>query len=229
MLDHFLVTCRDRRLVTARGQQRTDATHVLAAIRTLNRLECLGETLAHTLHQLLWDAPGWARTTIPAAWWDRYGPRFGQFRLPKTVAERAALAVAMGVVDSAYPDADGLVRSQAQGIDLVAPVQHDRSWQAQASAGFAVACFAIDWEAAQAQCPQGQTSRIWSHGQDAGGHAVIHIQFDRDRCGACAARPACTRAVTGPRTLTGSRGGRCGFIVLMLSEAPLPLWERDLG
>ena len=136
MLDHFLVTCRDRRLVTARGQQRTDATQVLAAIRTLNRLECLGETLAHTLHQLLWDAPGWARTTIPAAWWDRYGPRFGQFRLPKTVAERAALAVAMGVVDSAYPDADGLVRSQAQGSDLIAPVQHASSGQAQADAGF---------------------------------------------------------------------------------------------
>jgi transposase len=69
---------------------------VLAAIRTLNRLECLGETLAHTLHQLLWDAPDWAQTTIPAAWWDRYGPRFDQFRLPNTLAEREALALAIG-------------------------------------------------------------------------------------------------------------------------------------
>jgi transposase len=96
LLDHFLATCRDRGFVKARGQQRTDATHVLAAIRTLNRLECLGETLAHTLHQLLWDAPDWAQTSIPAAWWDRYGPRFDQFRLPNTLAEREALAVAIG-------------------------------------------------------------------------------------------------------------------------------------
>src|SRR5215211_2237089 len=42
LLDQFLATCRDHGLVSARGKQRTDATHVLAAIRTLNRLECLG-------------------------------------------------------------------------------------------------------------------------------------------------------------------------------------------
>ena len=96
LLSHCLATCRDRGFVKARGQQRTDATHVLAAIRTLNRLECLGETLAHTLHQLLRDAPGWARATIPATWWDRYGPRFDQFRLPTTLAEREALALAIG-------------------------------------------------------------------------------------------------------------------------------------
>jgi transposase len=96
LLSHFLTTCRDLGLVKARGQQRTDATHVLAAVRTLNRLECLGETLAHTLHQLLRDAPGWARATIPAAWWDRYGPRFDQFRLPNTLTERESLALAIG-------------------------------------------------------------------------------------------------------------------------------------
>jgi transposase len=69
---------------------------VLAAIRTRNRLECLGETVAHTLHQLLRDAPAWARATIPAAWWDRYGPRFDQFRLPNSAPEREALALAIG-------------------------------------------------------------------------------------------------------------------------------------
>ena len=81
-LDHLLELCRARGLLKARGKQRTDATHVLAAIRTLNRLECLGETLAHTLHQLLWDAPTWAQFTIPPEWWERYAPRFDAFRLP---------------------------------------------------------------------------------------------------------------------------------------------------
>jgi hypothetical protein len=32
-------------LLKARGRQRTDATHVLASVRTLNRLELLAETL----------------------------------------------------------------------------------------------------------------------------------------------------------------------------------------
>ena len=53
LLDTFLATCRAQGLITARGQQRTDATHVVASIQTLNRLECLGETVAHTLHCLL--------------------------------------------------------------------------------------------------------------------------------------------------------------------------------
>src|SRR5438034_5934118 len=37
LLDRLLVLCRERGLLGARGRQRTDSTHVLAAIRTLNR------------------------------------------------------------------------------------------------------------------------------------------------------------------------------------------------
>ena len=39
-------------LVKARGRQRTDSTHVLAAVRTLNRLERVGETLRAALNEL---------------------------------------------------------------------------------------------------------------------------------------------------------------------------------
>jgi len=95
-LDHVLELCRARGLLKARGKQRTDATHVLAAIRTLNRLECLGEPLAHTLHQLVWDAPAGAKATIPADWWERYAPRFDAFRLPSTAPKPAALAERIG-------------------------------------------------------------------------------------------------------------------------------------
>lgn len=95
-LERLLEICRARGLVKAGGKQRTDATHVLAAIRTLNRLECLGETLAHTLQQLLWDAPAWATATIPAEWWERDAPRFDAFRLPSTAPKQAALAEAIG-------------------------------------------------------------------------------------------------------------------------------------
>jgi transposase len=77
-------------------RSRTDATLVLAAIRTLNRLECLGETLAHTLQQLLRDAPAWAKATLPADWWERYAARFDAFRLPRTVPKQTALAEVIG-------------------------------------------------------------------------------------------------------------------------------------
>src|SRR3954469_14783025 len=45
LLEAMLETCKAHGLVKARTRQRTDSTHVLAAIRTLNRLELVGETL----------------------------------------------------------------------------------------------------------------------------------------------------------------------------------------
>ena len=74
-------------------------------------------------------------------------------------------------------------------------------WQAQADQGFAGACFAIDGEAKQAVCPHGQTRRVWSASTATAGQAVIHVQFDRLTCNACAVWSACTTAKSGPRTL----------------------------
>jgi transposase len=48
---------KTRGLRKARGQHRTDAPHVLAAIRTLNRWECVGETRRHALETLAVVAP----------------------------------------------------------------------------------------------------------------------------------------------------------------------------
>ncbi len=45
LLDAFLQHLRDQGLVKARGRQRTNSTHVLAAVRWLNRLEHVGEDL----------------------------------------------------------------------------------------------------------------------------------------------------------------------------------------
>ena len=50
LLDELLELLRARKLLKARGTQRTDSTHVLAAIRNLNRLELVGETLRHALN-----------------------------------------------------------------------------------------------------------------------------------------------------------------------------------
>lgn len=47
VFDRLLSQCRERGWIKARGKQRTDSTHVLAAVRTLRRLECVGETMRH--------------------------------------------------------------------------------------------------------------------------------------------------------------------------------------
>ena len=46
LLDQLLACCQAQGLLKARGRQRADSTHVLAAIRTLNRLELISETHA---------------------------------------------------------------------------------------------------------------------------------------------------------------------------------------
>src|SRR5919199_3065826 len=71
LLDTFLTTCKARGWIKARGTQRTDSTHVLAAIRTLHRLERGLETLRAALNQLSQAAAAWAQRPVPVAWYER--------------------------------------------------------------------------------------------------------------------------------------------------------------
>src|ERR1700712_1453940 len=52
LLDVLLERLKSEGLVKARGRQRTDSTHVLAAVRTLNRLERVGETMRAALNEV---------------------------------------------------------------------------------------------------------------------------------------------------------------------------------
>ena len=72
LLDVLLERLKSEGLVKARGRQRTDSTHVLAAVRTLNRLERVGETLRATLNELATVAPDWLQGVAPPAWYERY-------------------------------------------------------------------------------------------------------------------------------------------------------------
>jgi transposase len=96
LLDRLLAACTERGLLKARGRQRTDATHVLGALRVLSRLECVAETMRVALEAVVVAAPAWAQTHIPAAWRERYGRRIEEYRLPKGQAERQALATTVG-------------------------------------------------------------------------------------------------------------------------------------
>src|SRR5712692_5448589 len=81
---------------SARGKQRSDATHVLAAIRTINRLECAGETRRSALNDLAVVAPDWLRSHVPAEWHERYDSRIEEYQLPKEATKRQAMAEQIG-------------------------------------------------------------------------------------------------------------------------------------
>ncbi len=82
LLDTLLAAFRQRGLLKARGRQRTDSTHVLAAVRALNRLELVAETMRHALEVLAAVAPAWLRGHAAAEWGARYGRRAEEGRLP---------------------------------------------------------------------------------------------------------------------------------------------------
>lgn len=92
LLDTLLGRCRELELIRERGRQRTESTHVLAAVRVLNRLERVGETMRSALNDLAVMAPDWLQALAPAQWYQRHGRRVENYHLPKTDAAREELA-----------------------------------------------------------------------------------------------------------------------------------------
>lgn len=90
LLEVLLQRCEEAGLLKARGRQRTDSTYVLAAVRSLNRPELLGETVRMTLDRLATVAPTWVQAVVPAAWYVRYDHRIESYRLPKTATALTA-------------------------------------------------------------------------------------------------------------------------------------------
>lgn len=82
LLDRMLAHFKDRGLLRARGRQRTDSTHVLAAVRDLHLLELITETLRATLNELAVIAPEWLGTIAQPEWFERYARRAEDWRLP---------------------------------------------------------------------------------------------------------------------------------------------------
>jgi transposase len=96
LLEKLLTICRELELVKARGKQRTDATHVLAAIRVMNRLEQVAETMRAALNELATEAPIWLQSVAPAEWYQRYARRIEDYRLPQSKAGREAYGQTVG-------------------------------------------------------------------------------------------------------------------------------------
>jgi transposase len=129
LLDKLLERCRALGWLKARGQQRTDSTHVLAAIRVLNRLELVAETLRATLNAVATVAPDWLQEFAPLAWYERYGKRIEDVRLPRDKADREAYAQMVGEDGFHFLDAVETTEVPQEVRELPILESLRRTWQ----------------------------------------------------------------------------------------------------
>ncbi|MCX5095932.1 IS1182 family transposase [Streptomyces sp. NBC_00365] len=124
LLDLLLARLREVGLLGGGGRARTDSTRVLAACRTLNRLELVTETMRAALESLAVAAPQWLTALAPEEWFDRYERRVDAFRLPVGDAARTEYAMTIGadgfaLLAAVYsPDAPGWLR-ELPGVDVL--------------------------------------------------------------------------------------------------------------
>ena len=95
VLDALLARLAADGLVKAGGKQRTDSTHVVAAVAALNRLELAGESVRAALEALVAAHPAWLeqRICVPD-FARRYGTPMTSWRPPASQARRDELAIA---------------------------------------------------------------------------------------------------------------------------------------
>jgi transposase len=95
--DAVLARCRESGLVKARGKQRTDSTHVISAVRDLNRSELAGESVRALVEVLAQVAPAWLAQVIDVSEWSRrYGMRVASWSGPATRSARQELTRQFG-------------------------------------------------------------------------------------------------------------------------------------
>lgn len=99
--DQLLALMTDRLaaagLVKRRGRQRTDSTHVLAAVRRLSRVELVGETLRAALEAITVVDDQWLAPLITPEWVGRYGDAVHGDWLTRHGVDLAAYVLQVGV------------------------------------------------------------------------------------------------------------------------------------
>jgi len=96
LLDAMLAVFKEQGWLKQRQRQRTDSTHVLAKVRAINRLMCVGEAMRFALHSIAVVAGEWLLAHSDPEWLDRYGHRIEESRLPQSQEDRLAVAELIG-------------------------------------------------------------------------------------------------------------------------------------
>jgi transposase len=135
LLDRLLARLAERGLVKARGRQRTDSTHVLTAVRALNRLELVAEAMRAALNAVAAAAPDWLRAVAPPEWHRRYDRRVEDTRLPSTAAARERYGREVGADGAALLAALDAPTAPPRLRDLPAVAVLRRVWARHYDAG----------------------------------------------------------------------------------------------
>jgi transposase len=94
-LDALLERLSADGLVRAGGKQRTDSTHVIAAVAALNRLELAGESVRAAVESLTSAHPGWTAGVLHVSEWARrYGTPVTDWHPPASKKKQDELAIA---------------------------------------------------------------------------------------------------------------------------------------
>jgi transposase len=91
VLDLMVARLIDKGLLKAGGKQRTDSTHVLAAVRLLNQIELVGENVRACLEAAAASDPDWVELVLDTSRQRRYGARVDTWRMPSSKTARVAL------------------------------------------------------------------------------------------------------------------------------------------
>jgi transposase len=96
LLDRILARCQEAGLLKGTKKQRTDSTRVLAAIRLMNRVELVGETMRRALDELATVAPEWLLARMQPEWGERYSRKIDTHRIRRNPGKLRALAKTIG-------------------------------------------------------------------------------------------------------------------------------------
>lgn len=96
LFERVLEHLSEKNLLKGKKKQRSDATHILASVRQLNRLELVGESMRVCLNRIAQLEPVWLSDRLPQSWIDRYSQRFSDWNLPKESKKKQELANQIG-------------------------------------------------------------------------------------------------------------------------------------
>ena len=124
-LDALLARLAGDGLVKAGGKQRTDSTHVVAAVAALNRLELAGESVRAAVEALAVAHPDWlAQRVCVSDWTDRYGTPMTAWRPPASQAKRDELAITYArdgyaLLEAAYEESSPVWLRELPAVDVL--------------------------------------------------------------------------------------------------------------
>ena len=96
LFNAMLTVLKAKDLLKAERKQRRDSAHILGAIRKLNRLELVGETLRQVLNKLSVVVPVWVQVHVPANWLGRHREPINRYRIPPHQAQQEQLSLTIG-------------------------------------------------------------------------------------------------------------------------------------